>query len=110
VKSLIPISLFIGQLTTKVLGHRTNKYVCVGERREMNHPTDSLHGVVDKWLGAAAMFPARIVRERDGERRCVRIEVMRAASVLSMRFFRHGDGSWMVFPPERRRPCMGGRA
>jgi hypothetical protein len=76
----------------------------------MNHRTDSLHGIVDKWLGPAASMPARIVRERAGERRCVRIEVTDAADVLSMRFFRHGDGSWMVFPPERRRPSMGERA
>jgi hypothetical protein len=76
----------------------------------MNDRMDSLHRVVDKWLGQSAMSHARIVRERAGERRCVRIEVMRAASVVSMRFFRHGDGTWMVFPPERRGPCMGGRA
>jgi hypothetical protein len=76
----------------------------------MNDRMDSLHWVVDKWLGESAMSRARIVRERAGERRCVRIEVIRAASVMSMRFFRHGDGTWMVFPPERRGPCMGGRA
>jgi hypothetical protein len=75
----------------------------------MNRRTDSLHVIVDKWLGAAAAMSARVVRERAGERRCVRIEVARASDVLSMRFFRHGDGSWMVFPPERRRPCMGER-
>jgi hypothetical protein len=75
----------------------------------MNHRTDSLHGVVDKWLGAALSLPAKIERERTGGRRCVRIEVMRAQDVLSMRFFRHGDGAWRVFPPARRGPCMGER-
>lgn len=74
----------------------------------MRNRTDSLHGIVDKWFGQAAVC-ATVMRERAGRQRCVRVEVARGTETLSMRFFRHADGSWWVFPPARLGPCMGMR-
>lgn len=75
----------------------------------MRSRTDSLHGIVDKWLGPAGVS-ATVRRERACANRCIRIEVARGAETLSMRFFRHVDGSWRVFPPARPGPCMGTQA
>ncbi|WP_434668064.1 hypothetical protein P5W99_36680 [Paraburkholderia sp. A3BS-1L] len=72
----------------------------------MKSRMDSLHGIVDKWFGQAGVH-ASVVRERAGAQRCVRIDVARGIETLSMRFFRHADGSWQVIPPARLGPCMG---
>jgi len=69
----------------------------------------TLHGLVDKWLGPTEAAPARVVRlSRKGVNvtRCVRVEVRRPSGLLSVLFFRHGDGSWWVFPPAQNRPSM----
>ncbi|MDN7184761.1 hypothetical protein M0D69_43490, partial [Caballeronia sp. SEWSISQ10-4 2] len=39
--------------------------------------------------------------------RCIRIESSRVTGPFELFFFRHGDGLWRVFPPERERPMMG---
>jgi hypothetical protein len=36
----------------------------------------------------------------------VRVEGALDESPIALIFFRHGDGSWCVFPPARRRPAM----
>lgn len=75
----------------------------------MNGGSTTLRGLVDKWLAPDHAAPARIVRlarAEAGPHRCVRVEVCRQSRTLSMLFFRHGDGSWQVFPPQRSRPCM----
>ncbi|MDW9247733.1 hypothetical protein C7S13_4746 [Burkholderia cepacia] len=36
---------------------------------------------------------------RNGNKRCVCVESRRDADPVALYFFRHGDGSWCVFPP-----------
>ncbi|MGF6637324.1 hypothetical protein OKW39_004540 [Paraburkholderia sp. MM6662-R1] len=64
--------------------------------------------------GGAVARP-RIVRgiasHRDEEqainaRRYVRIEAMRATGPISLAFFRHADGRWSIFPPNRETLTM----
>ena len=75
----------------------------------MNDRSMTLHGLVEKWLAPYLAAPARVVRlarNEAGSHRCVRIEISRASRDLSMLFFRHDDGSWHVYPPQRSRPCL----
>ncbi|MFX1764142.1 MULTISPECIES: hypothetical protein [Paraburkholderia] len=69
----------------------------------------SLRLLVEKWIGASPERRARVTgfgycRKRAW--RYVRVETANSSGVLSILFFRHEDGSWCVFPPERRRPAM----
>jgi pyridoxine/pyridoxamine 5'-phosphate oxidase len=63
----------------------------------------SLRSVVEKWLGAAAHESARVFRLSDAHsRRYVRVVLSNSMNEQGMFFFRHHDGSWRVFPPERK--------
>jgi len=73
----------------------------------------SLRVLVEKWLGAAHAVPLRvrsIHRIRSRRRRCVCIEVERAADFTThsfmLYFFRHDDGAWHIYPAEAVRPAM----
>lgn len=58
----------------------------------------NLHAIVAKWIAAADDRPVRVARF--GRMRAGHVPyvcVQRAADMLY--FFRHGDGSWRVFPP-----------
>ncbi|SMG55405.1 hypothetical protein [Paraburkholderia susongensis] len=69
----------------------------------------TLHWAVDKWLAPTPSMPARVVRfcHRTSQR-YVCVEALKPEGLLSIFFFRHGDGSWNVFPPQARRPAMNG--
>lgn len=61
----------------------------------------SLRWLIDKWLGPSAAMPARVTRmarSRLNRGGCVRVEMGQGPAQLAMFFFRHGDGSWCVFP------------
>lgn len=61
----------------------------------------SLRWLIGKWLGPSDATPARvtrIARSRVNRSGCVRVEMGQGAGQLAMFFFRHGDGSWCVFP------------
>lgn len=62
-----------------------------------------LRMVVDKWLAPSPATPVRVTRIAGGmERRLgVRVEVDSPRGPVSLHFFRHSDGAWQVFPPER---------
>ncbi|WP_321928698.1 hypothetical protein [Paraburkholderia guartelaensis] len=69
----------------------------------------SLRLLVEKWIGTSPERRPRVTgfgycRQRAW--RYVRVEAANSSGVLSILFFRHEDGSWCVFPPERRRPAM----
>ncbi|MDN7179254.1 hypothetical protein M0D69_14870 [Caballeronia sp. SEWSISQ10-4 2] len=73
----------------------------------------SLRGLVEKWLDAASAVPLRvhsIHRIRSRRRRCVCIEVERAADFVThsftLYFFRHDNGAWHIYPAEAVRPAM----
>jgi len=78
------------------------------EEQEMGAEGQSLRWLIDKWL-----TPGRTIRltrysyPGTSHHRCIRIESSRATGPFELFFFRHDDGRWRVFPPERERPMMG---
>ncbi len=67
----------------------------------------SLRTLVDKWIGAAGGIRiTQFIHGIEEQYRFVRIESASDESSIAFIFFRHDDGSWCVFPPERRRPAM----
>ena len=67
----------------------------------------SLRALVDKWIGMAnGVRVTQFIHGRTGQYRFVRVEGPADDYPIAFVFFRHGDGSWCVFPPERRRPVM----
>ncbi|WP_420991505.1 hypothetical protein ACKI2N_025120 [Cupriavidus sp. 30B13] len=58
----------------------------------------TLHAIVAKWIAPAEGLPVHVARfGRTHGGRVPYVCVQRAADKLF--FFRHGDGSWRVFPP-----------
>ncbi|MFX1673940.1 hypothetical protein PWR63_17010 [Paraburkholderia sp. A2WS-5] len=79
----------------------------------MNPTGSSLRVLVDKWLAPNACAPARVVRfsrMQDNRLRYVCVEAVHPARTIAIFFFRHGNGSWCVFPPASHRPAMMTRA
>ncbi|HKU00876.1 MAG TPA: hypothetical protein VJS30_30725 [Paraburkholderia sp.] len=79
----------------------------------MNPTGSSLRVLVDKWLAPNAGAPARVVRfsrTQDNRLRYVCVEAAHPARTIAIFFFRHGDGSWCVFPPAAHHPAMMARA
>lgn len=67
----------------------------------------SLRAVVEKWVGATNGMRVTQFRHSRGEQyRFVCVEGASDRSLIALIFFRHDDGSWCVFPPERKRPAM----
>ncbi|PTB30856.1 hypothetical protein C9I56_00340 [Paraburkholderia caribensis] len=69
----------------------------------------TLRSLVHKWLGPTSGTPAKVTRlHRRHENRgiCVHIELRLQTGTVGLFFFRHGDGSWCVFPPDSERPVM----
>ncbi|BCG04823.1 hypothetical protein PPGU19_093910 (plasmid) [Paraburkholderia sp. PGU19] len=76
----------------------------------MNGNGISLRDLVDKWLAPTRSIPARVTqigRFGSGGVRFVRLEGVVSNSPLSIVFFRHGQGTWDVFPPVPHTPAMG---
>ena len=69
----------------------------------------SLRVQVEKWLGLASARSARVTRSsyaRQKQWRYVCVETNRPCGTYSIIFFRHDDGSWCVFPPDRKQPAL----
>lgn len=69
----------------------------------------SLRALVDKWLAPTVAVPARVThigRMVHDRHRYVCVEADHHTGTLAIFFFRHGDGSWCVFPPAATRPAM----
>lgn len=63
-----------------------------------------LRMLVERWLASSQATQVRISRfgyAGSGRRRHVRVEWLRAEGSIVILFFRHDDGTWHVFPPER---------
>lgn len=68
---------------------------------------NSLRALVEKWIGGTRdVRVTQFNHGRDEQYRFVRVEGSSDKSPIALIFFRHDDGSWCVFPPERRRPAM----
>ncbi|PMS21526.1 hypothetical protein C0Z16_33710 [Paraburkholderia rhynchosiae] len=67
----------------------------------------SLRAVIEKWIGRTdSVRVTQFSHGRDEQHRFVRVEGASGAALVALIFFRHNDGSWCVFPPERKRPAM----
>lgn len=68
----------------------------------MNGSEISLRSLVDKWLAPTLSMPAHVAkcgRVLATHSRYVKIDGRTASGPLTIVFFKHGDGSWCVFPP-----------
>lgn len=77
----------------------------------MNTPEMSLRWVVEKWLAPSPVSPVRVTqftRGRETGSRYVHIELIRRDGPIGIFFFRHDDGEWYVFPPEKIRQRIAG--
>jgi hypothetical protein len=69
----------------------------------------SLHSMVERWLVPTSMDTVHVVefKNQRARRQCyVCVEARRAAGTAAMFFFRHKDGLWCIFPPNREHPTM----
>ena len=74
----------------------------------MRSQCQSLRGLVNDWFGKGERF--RVTRPDRSQAmpwRVVQVEVSRVSGTLAIVFFRHGDGSWCVYPPRVVQPMMG---
>jgi hypothetical protein len=77
--------------------------------KDMDTNEMSLRLLVDKWLGPGVAMEVRVVefsRTPSGRGRYVRVGAFRREGCFTIVFFRHGDGSWNVFPPKINTPAM----
>lgn len=73
----------------------------------MSRRMTSLRHLVHDWLGQVDRIQvSRAARSTNMPWRAVRIEVMRRSTSFAIVFFRHGDGSWCVYPPNIVVPAM----
>lgn len=73
----------------------------------MTSASKSLHRQIEKWFGADHSAAIRISRTAAASNsRC--ITVSRPDNAYTIVFFRHGDGSWQVYPPTRHNPTFAG--
>lgn len=69
----------------------------------------SLRLVVEKWLGEGSAATVRVTHFSHTRRkpwRYVCVKATRASGTFEFIFFRHDDGTWCVFPPDKRGPTM----
>lgn len=62
----------------------------------------SLRFLVNDWFGKGEnLRVTRPVHSHKLPWRAVRVEAKRSSDTVAIVFFRHGDGSWCVYPPQR---------
>jgi len=69
----------------------------------MNASRKSLSMQIHKWFGSACTKTIHITRTSlpNGWRvRCVTVRATQPDNSIVVAFFRHGDGSWQVYPPQ----------
>lgn len=70
---------------------------------------DSLQQAIDKWFSPAQRGRLSVKRFRcDGApgHRGVTVRLFVTSDAIELLFFRHGDGTWRIFPPDAARPTM----
>ncbi|RKR31264.1 hypothetical protein B0G82_7401 [Paraburkholderia sp. BL17N1] len=69
----------------------------------------SLRVMIEHWLAPEGADDVRIARYKNSRPRLERyvcVETFNATRYAAMFFFRHHDGTWRIFPPNRERPAM----
>jgi hypothetical protein len=69
----------------------------------------SLRLIVERWLAPDPARGVRVIefRNRRSPRECyVCVETFRRSGTVALFFFRHQDGAWRIFPPDRERPSI----
>ncbi|RQR27318.1 hypothetical protein DIE22_30860 [Burkholderia sp. Bp9142] len=67
----------------------------------------SLRAIIERWMGASVSVRiTHFSHSPDRRRRFVRVEVTSDSGPVALVFFRHDDGRWYVFPPDRKLPSM----
>lgn len=67
----------------------------------------SLRAIIERWMGASvSVRVTHFSHALDRQRRFVRVEVTSDRDPIALVFFRHDDGRWYVFPPDRKAPSM----
>lgn len=62
----------------------------------------SLRGLIDKWLAPCDTSQIRVTqfsRTGPSRKRFIRVETAHSTGTRAIYFFKHGDGTWRVFPP-----------
>ncbi|CAE6734008.1 hypothetical protein R69927_01962 [Paraburkholderia domus] len=75
----------------------------------MRNGESSLRKLIDKWLGHCGTRTVQVIefsRTSSNRSRYIRIGGGCSDSLLAITFFRHGDGSWNVYPPRQEAPMM----
>lgn len=75
----------------------------------MNTGEHSLRQLIEKWFAPNPAMPAHVTqfgRMRESKQRFVRVESAQQSYPFAIFFFRHGDGSWRVFPSPRQQPAI----
>jgi len=69
----------------------------------------SLRSMIEKWLVIAPALSVRVtrgIRAHSNQRPYVFVEASLPTGGFALYFFRQGDGTWNVFPPDTDRPAM----
>ncbi|OYD60513.1 UNVERIFIED_ORG: hypothetical protein BDU10_9886 [Burkholderia sp. CF145] len=75
----------------------------------MGSAKSSLREMVEHWLAPDPATGVRVTefRNRRSRHECyVCVETLGATGPVALFFFRHQDGAWRIFPPNRQRPAM----
>jgi hypothetical protein len=75
----------------------------------MNDWKHSLRKTVEYWLSPSPAALVRVLRfknRRRGNECFVKVMTSEGDGVAEMYFFRHGDGTWRVFPPNHALPTL----
>lgn len=70
----------------------------------MTTASTSLHSQIEKWFGAVHPTSIRIARGTSHHKRNVTVSSIDSAYAIVL--FRHGDGSWQVYPQRVDRPAF----
>ena len=73
----------------------------------------SLQQNVDKWFSPSQRDQIRVTRFRQsttGGQSGVIVRLLGATDTIELLFFRHGDGTWRLFPASVTRPMMNASA
>lgn len=69
----------------------------------------SLQQSVDKWFSPSQRHHIRVTRFRqnrsDGQRGVI-VRLLGVTDTIELLFFRHGDGTWRLFPADVTRPTI----